>query len=59
MYICYNIFFETGWDSGAYIIPAARALLGKLDVTSMNEAYFKTYPNNLFSCSIYIMHCCA
>lgn len=53
VYICYNIFFETGWDSGAYIIPAARALLGKLDVTSMNEAYFKTYPNNLFLVHIY------
>ena len=53
LYICYNIFFETGWDSGAYIIPAARTLLGKADVTSMNEVYFKTYPNNLFLVHIY------
>lgn len=53
IYICYNIFFETGWDSGVYIIPAARTLLGKADVTSMNEVYFKTYPNNLFLVHIY------
>lgn len=53
LYICYNIFFETGWDSGTYIIPAARTLLGKADVTGMNEVYFKTYPNNLFLVHIY------
>lgn len=53
IYICYNIFFETGWDSGSYIIPAARMLLAKADVTSINETYFKTYPNNLLLVHIY------
>ena len=58
LYICYNIFFETGWDSGAYIIPAARTLLGKADVTSMNEVYFK-HIRIIYFLFIYIMHCCA
>lgn len=53
VYICYNIFFETGWDSGACIIPAARTLLAKADVTAINEVYFKIYPNNLFLVHIY------
>ena len=53
IYICYNIFFETGWDSGSYIIPAARMLLAKADITSINETYFKTYPNNLLLVHMY------
>ena len=53
VFICYNIFFETGWDSGGYIIPAARTLLSKGAVIDMNEAYFKTYPNNLFLVHLY------
>lgn len=53
VYICYKIFFETGWDSGGYIIPAARTLLEKGDVTDLNNLYFKTYPNNLFLVNLY------
>lgn len=52
IYICYNIFFETGWDSGGYVIPAARALLENRDIKVLNE-YFSMYPNNLFLVNIY------
>lgn len=53
VYISYNIFFETGWDSGGFIIPAARTLLQHADTSLLNETYFSTYPNNLFLVNIY------
>lgn len=43
--IFYNIFFETGWDSGAYIVPAARELANGNKGILLNE-YFSIYPNN-------------
>lgn len=46
VYISYNIFFETGWDPGTRIIPAARALLaGNKEIFQTD--YFSTYPNNM------------
>ena len=55
IYIFYCIFFETGWDSGGFVIPAARTLLAKGDVSNLNEAYFKTYPNNVLLVHIYYL----
>ena len=55
VYVFYCIFFETGWDSGGAVIPAARALLEKADVTDLNERYFKVYPNNLFLVHLYYL----
>ena len=53
LYISYNIFFETGWDSGAYIIPAARLVSQHADMTESINNYFSFYPNNLFLVNIY------
>lgn len=55
LYIFYCIFFETGWDSGGFVIPAARTLLAKGDVSNLNEIYFKTYPNNVLLVHIYYL----
>lgn len=53
IFICYNIFFETGWDPGYYIIPAARTLLAEGNVNSMKTGYFNMFPNNLLLVNIY------
>ena len=53
IWICYNIFFETGWDSGAFVIPASKALLNGENIQSFNEKYFVYYPNNVFLVNIY------
>lgn len=53
LYISYNIFFETGWDSGAYVIPAARIVSQHGEITEGIDNYFSTYPNNLFLVNIY------
>lgn len=55
IFTCYNIFFETGWDSGAFIIPAVKTLLAGGDVSGLNEQYFVVYPNNLFLVNIYYL----
>lgn len=52
IYICFNIFFITGWDSGSYVIPAARALAEHGDTKAYQE-YLSMYPNNLFLVNIY------
>lgn len=53
LYISYNIFFETGWDSGAYVIPAARLVFQHAEMTESINNYFSFYPNNLFLVNIY------
>lgn len=55
LYISYNIFFETGWDSGGAIVPAARTLLNNGNVAPLNDSYFSLYPNNLFLVNIYYL----
>ncbi len=55
IYVCYNIFFVTGWDSGAFIVPAAGTLLGNGDTSGLNDAYFSVYPNNLLIVNIYCL----
>ena len=53
IWICYNIFFETGWDSGNNVIPTVRALLKGESVGFFYENYFAYYPNNIFLVNIY------
>lgn len=55
IYVCYNIFFITGWDSGAFIVPAAGTLLENGDTSALNDAYFSVYPNNLLLVNIYCL----
>lgn len=52
LYISYNIFFETGWDSGSAIIPAAR-FLAVGDNSILGADYFSYYPNNSLLILIY------
>ncbi len=52
LYISYNIFFETGWDSGSAIIPAARFLAAG-DKSILLADYFSHYPNNSLLILIY------
>ena len=53
IYVFYNIFFETGWDSGSYILPAARQLAGYSETNVLQSVYFSNYPNNLFLINIF------
>ena len=53
IWICYNIFFETGWDSGAFIIPASKALLNGESIQPFNEKYYVYCPNNVLLVNIY------
>ena len=53
--ICYNIFFETGWDAGGFVIPAAKTLMAKGDLSDLNELYFRYYPNNLFIVNVFFI----
>jgi hypothetical protein len=46
MYVCYNIYFLTGWDAGSYVIPTAKMIAFGLPLDDVN-AYFSTYPNNI------------
>lgn len=55
IYIFYCIFFETGWDSGSNVIPAARELLTHGNVNNLDITYFKRYPNNLFLVHVYYL----
>ena len=55
LYISYNIFFETGWDSGAYVIPAARLVSQHAEMPESINNYFSYYPNNLFLVNIYAL----
>lgn len=55
IYVCYNIFFETGWDPGQNIIPTVRLMLANADVSVMNDAYFSMFPNNLLLVQIYFL----
>lgn len=43
LYICYNIFFVTGWDPGTIWATALARVEGEV----WNEMYFSRYPNNL------------
>lgn len=58
-YIMCNIYFETGWDSGGVIVPAARALALNENKEILQDGYFSIYPNNLFLVSGYyfILRC--
>lgn len=47
IYIMYNIFFETGWDSGIQVIPAAKIIARNGDKSFLSDIYFSNYPNNL------------
>lgn len=53
LYISYNIFFETGWDSGAYVIPAARLVSQHAEMAESINNYFSFFPNNLFLVNVY------
>lgn len=55
IYISYNIFFETGWDSGWVIIPTARQLVNNGSISSVEYLidYYITYPNNKLMTLIY------
>lgn len=53
IFIGYNIFFETGWDSGYYIIPTAKIMLEKGDIWKFVD-YYQMYPNNLLMVNIFI-----
>lgn len=53
VYVFYNIFFETGWDSGGYILPAARQLAGNSDINILRNIYFSNYPNNMLLINIF------
>lgn len=55
LYISYNIFFETGWDSGAYVIPAARLVSQHAEMAESINNYFSFYPNNLLLVNIYAL----
>lgn len=55
LYISYNIFFVTGWDSGAYVIPAARLVSQHAELGESINSYFSMYPNNLFLVNIYAL----
>lgn len=49
VYIAYNIYFQTGWDVGGDVLPAAR-LLAAGDIAGFVETsadYFSRYPNNI------------
>lgn len=37
IYIMYNIFFETGWDSGIQVIPAAKIIAGNGDKSFLSD----------------------
>lgn len=43
LYICFNIFFVTGWDPGTIWATALARVEGEV----WNEMYFSRYPNNL------------
>ena len=53
IYIMYNIFFETGWDSGIQVIPAAKIIARNGDKSFLSDIYFSNYPNNLLLVSLY------
>lgn len=66
VYVCFNIFFITGWDSGGYVLPSAQALAesgnieaakGFLDIYPYDfktiKGFLDMYPNNLLIINIY------
>lgn len=50
--IYYNIFFETGWDSGNCIVPTVKMMLENGDISQVS-AYYQWYPNNLLMVNIF------
>lgn len=54
IFICYNIFFETGWDPGNEIIPTVRIMLEKGDISQIS-GYYQYYPNNLLMVNIFYL----
>jgi hypothetical protein len=44
IYVCYNIYFESGWDVGA-ILRNARKIVSH-DNNGLSNTYFSHYPNN-------------
>lgn len=53
IYVMYNIFFETGWDAGIKVIPAAERIALNGDLEFLKDPYFSTYPNNLLLITIF------
>ncbi len=51
LYICYNIFFETLWDSGQ-IVDNAR-MISNSQYENLANNYFSMYPNNVFIVWLY------
>ncbi len=48
--VFYNMYFESGWDSGVVVSSAREAAAGT-EITQ--AAYFSRYPNNVLICGIY------
>lgn len=46
VYVCYNAYFETGWDVGLVMIPNAR-MIAEGRLADLSNEYFSTYPNNV------------
>lgn len=53
IFICYNIFFETGWDPGNAIIPTVKMMLENGDVSQIG--YYQFYPNNILMVNIFYL----
>ena len=52
VFVFYNIYFYTGWDSGEVLLPAARSLAQGKDI-EMYSYYFNWADNNLYLLQIY------
>lgn len=53
IYISYNIYFDTMWDSGLIVENARMIAEGKTDILA--NSYFSMYPNNIFLVWFYSM----
>lgn len=53
LFVFYNIFFETGWDSGNSVLPATKELLTHVNPELLQESYYNVYPNNLFIINVF------
>ena len=53
LFVFYNIFFETGWDSGNSVLPATKELLTHSNPELLQESYYNVYPNNLFIINLF------
>ncbi|MDP4144984.1 MAG: hypothetical protein Q8936_10965 [Bacillota bacterium] len=53
VYLCYNIYFLSGWDAG-YVFQAAKMIASRVPLGDFN-AYFSRYPNNITLTWIYLV----